>query len=803
MSAGVIIVVVVISFTILAIVYLLTKNQAGNATTQQLGPYSNLVLLSEKGGMAKIYRAFNTETGRDVALKVLRTEHIGESEVTKKFIRESEILKKVKSTDINASVPEVYNSGTIKTGVIELPFIEMEYIDGIDLSEHLKRKGTLNPEDAEKIVSVIAGTLNSAHISGVIHRDLKPGNIILRSDSAFEVVVLDFGVGKMMDSKSVTIGGYGTAAYMSPEQCSGSVLTPKSDVYSLGLLWYELITGKKLVDNDNPLLAMDTHKSGIDTRKLTGMPLIMINCLKNEPSARIDMTDISSEFQVDFSKLQGKKRSIKPKAAHTLGAKPIGSRKAVFALGGILIPLLGILFYQLIAPSTESFSFDKSKRFIVPENVTKMFLNLDSDPKNADVFFSDGSFIGTTPIKDMMFPTGANYVIVRKDFYKPYKLTFVLSQNQSENEPLLVNLENETGFLIVQTEPGGVEIFDQNDKPLGQSNSKIEMSAGVNKVFLKLVNYNTKELTVTIPQKEILEYASKIIMSKGNGYLTVQSNQKSITITGNGFNLPVPLNRHTLKSGVYNLTFSREGFLPQTKKVSINLGEESSLNINLDPEFGFLTVNTKPGNVNVYLNNEQNLFGTSDISKRKIPIGRYKLLFRKSKYNSASRDIEISKEKHVTLSDIELVPRFGIIDIKTSPPGAKIEISNLEDMIIKEYGTTPKKVTGLFEGRYFMRLVPAAANEYEDIRKNIIVTYNKTTSITHNFSRGNGYLTVMIVPAGKVYINGQFKKETPLSKSPLKTGYYDLEIRRSGRNTYKERVFIELGKENKIIAKWK
>lgn len=170
-------------------------------TSTQLGPYRNLSLLSDKGGMAKVYRAFNSEAGRECVLKVLRSEMLGDADTVKKFQREAEILQSIKRQHPEAPVVSVYTSGTISTQFSELPFIELEYIPGkTDLADYLKQHGKMISSLVESVVVQIIRALLAAHDTGAIHRDLKPGNILLYDGDPKRLVVCDFGVAKQVDS---------------------------------------------------------------------------------------------------------------------------------------------------------------------------------------------------------------------------------------------------------------------------------------------------------------------------------------------------------------------------------------------------------------------------------------------------------------------------------------------------------------------------------------------------------------------------------------------------------------------------
>ena len=271
---------VLVTLFVLGIVALLSlhfrKQQPSDTKSGMVfGPYERLTLLSGKGGMAKIYRAYNRETARDCVLKVLRQELLGNQEVIRKFRHEFEIMEQLKKADSTAPIPAVYGSGTISTGFVELPFLEMEYVPGdINLGDYLKERGKLSTAEATSIVAQISRALLHAHRLNIVHRDLKPANVLLSDGQADSIVVIDFGVAKLLDRNSETTGTYGTVAYMAPEQINRKAPpTTAIDVYALGMLWYELLVGHKLYDDENPVVTIARHQEGKASEEVTtGVP---------------------------------------------------------------------------------------------------------------------------------------------------------------------------------------------------------------------------------------------------------------------------------------------------------------------------------------------------------------------------------------------------------------------------------------------------------------------------------------------------------------------------------------------------
>ena len=208
-----------------------------------------------QGGMGKVYLA-EQKMGtamRDVAIKALRRDLTGEPETIARFYRECETVIQLH----HPNTVRFYDFGELEDGTL---FIVMEYIDGESLGHALKR-GPINPERSDHLVIQICGSLQEAHTRGIIHRDLKPENILLTEQSGQDdfVKVLDFGIAKSAaapgaEANTLTRQGtvLGTPPYMSPEQFGDDAVGPASDIYALGVLTYEMLTGRLPFDAKTP-----------------------------------------------------------------------------------------------------------------------------------------------------------------------------------------------------------------------------------------------------------------------------------------------------------------------------------------------------------------------------------------------------------------------------------------------------------------------------------------------------------------------------------------------------------------------
>lgn len=198
-----------------------------------------------KGGMARVYLAYEEKLEREVALKVLLRSLTDEEEITRRFLKEAKTAARLRHSNIVA----IYDVGQLG----EVYYFAMERLEG-SLKERIvsESRQSMTPADSLRIIRQLAGALDYAHNEGFIHRDIKPENILFRKEGT--PVLVDFGIAKAVDSATKTSKTWmslGTPYYMSPEQINGEELDRKADLYSLGVVLYEMLTGKVPYDGPN------------------------------------------------------------------------------------------------------------------------------------------------------------------------------------------------------------------------------------------------------------------------------------------------------------------------------------------------------------------------------------------------------------------------------------------------------------------------------------------------------------------------------------------------------------------------
>jgi serine/threonine-protein kinase len=208
------------------------------------------------GGMAEVYAAVHPILGRRAAIKVLNPELAGDADAVSRFREEARIVSRI----AHRNLVDVFSFGTLPD---QRPYFVMEWLAGQTLQARL-RAGPLPLDRAFDIVDQIACALEAAHAHGVVHRDVKPENVVLVPLGDRDLVKLvDFGVAKSKSGTRRTLGSVvlGTPEYFSPEQASGAAVDPRSDIYSLGIVLYEMIVGARPFDGNNPMALAQLHLS--------------------------------------------------------------------------------------------------------------------------------------------------------------------------------------------------------------------------------------------------------------------------------------------------------------------------------------------------------------------------------------------------------------------------------------------------------------------------------------------------------------------------------------------------------------
>lgn len=238
-----------------------------------------------EGGMADVYKAIDTMENKIVAVKILKKEFAENEEFLRRFRNESKAIALLS----HQNIVKVFDVGFSD----EIQFIVMEYIDGITLKKYIEEQKVLSWKDSVHFIIQILRALQHAHKKGIVHRDIKPQNIMMLDDGTIKV--MDFGIAKFAreDGKTATDQAIGSVHYISPEQASGGLTNEKSDIYSVGVMLYEMLTGQKPFDTDNPVSVAIMHmqNKAIPPRKINpdipeALEAVILKAMEKDPSKR-------------------------------------------------------------------------------------------------------------------------------------------------------------------------------------------------------------------------------------------------------------------------------------------------------------------------------------------------------------------------------------------------------------------------------------------------------------------------------------------------------------------------------------
>lgn len=296
-------------------------------TAENLPPRFTKAARIGQGGMGVVFRCYDKTLDREVAVKLLSFEGVLDEKVQQRFLQEAKTLT---SLD-HFNIVKLYETGLSTDGY---PYHVLEFLDGVPLSEELEKNGALKPDRFFQIFSQVCQGLAHAHRKGVIHRDLKPGNIIVCSEKGSKrtiVKIIDFGIARIADevaeaSQSQTTQTLtrtsrllGSPAYMSPEQCRGAVVDQLSDIYSLGCIMYECLTGKPPFQVRSSMEVMYKHiheeapklEPSAKTPRARQLAAMIDSCLIKDPEFRptsVDMIieELANVFQsnIEFEEIK-------------------------------------------------------------------------------------------------------------------------------------------------------------------------------------------------------------------------------------------------------------------------------------------------------------------------------------------------------------------------------------------------------------------------------------------------------------------------------------------------------------------
>jgi len=452
-----------------------------------------------KGGMGRVYKVFDKKIKEKVALKLLRPEISSDEETVERFSNELKYARKI----IHKNVCRMFDLGE-EEGT---HYITMEYVSGEDLKSMIRMMGRMSPGQAVSITRQICEGLAEAHKLGVVHRDLKPQNIMI--DREGKARIMDFGIARSLKAKGIPDGGIiiGTPEYMSPEQMEGKEIDQRADIYALGVILYEMLIGRVPFEGDSSLSIAVKHKTEApqDPRKLNAqVPLdlsqLILKCLEKDKKKRPQNAE---EILSQLSKIEQEV----PAAERILPQRrPFASREIKGAFSKRW-GLIAALLFVAIATGLAFIFLRKEKPIPPPANKRIVVLPFENQGALEDEYFADGM---TDEITARLSSISRLEVIARTSAYQ-YKKTSKTPQKIGDELSVSYILY---GTVRWQKQPGGASkvrvtpsLVRISDATQIWANPYDEMITEVFQVQADIAKQVAKALNVALlePEQKVLE----------------------------------------------------------------------------------------------------------------------------------------------------------------------------------------------------------------------------------------------------------------------------------------------------------
>ena len=696
-----------------------------------------------RGGMGFVFKALNIKLNKLVAIKMIAPALAMNDSFMSRFEAEAKTLAKLEN-------PNIVGIHDLRVDS-DYAYIVMEYVEGVTLGRLIKEKGPIPWRQALKLFNQMLNAINHAHKEGIIHRDIKPNNILINRQGV--VKVTDFGLAKNQAefglTQSVTTGG--TLFYMSPEQVKGLVYTDeRSDIYALGFTLYEMLTGSTPFSTDH---------TDFDIREA------------------IIRTKFPPPHQTN-KKIPAKLGRIVEKA---ISKKPEERYQNIT---------------EFKAAIDEFKEYEENRRIRSEEAATLM--NGQEQPKNNGVITSHLFQNTSTDVKKDETSKIETGKLTRKIIYYSVAasvlLLTILKLTGLLDYP--AGIQNHDGLISVTSIPNHAIVFINGDS-IGQTPiDKYQLKAASVNLLIMKDDYFSVDTTVQIKSDEPvkldtqLQPAAHLVFEVEPADANLSVNDHDIP-GGNKRSVLLAVGRHHLKLQhedyqSYNLTFNAEQGLNPVIRLNLlkNGGTKTE-------EQSLFKINSNPSGASVYLDNKY--VGKTPFQTDNLDEKNYALRLSKPGYQDYSDHFNVLKGESRQINE-RLILLTGSVDVISDPPGARIYLG---DKLLKNI--TPFNIKNVPAGN---NTITVKKDGYTDYSTTIYVRSGNTETINASLEQMLGSLSILAIPWGNIFIDDKLVlKEAQLKKTfELSAGNHQLRVEHPTLGIYDKTIRVEDKKITEVIV---
>jgi serine/threonine protein kinase len=684
------------------------------------------------GGMGIVFKAIHIKLEKLFALKMIAPSLVMNESFIKRFQTEARALAKFEDPNI----VKVYDLRSAD----DQWFIVMEYVDGIHLLDKIKKEGAMDWQEALPILKQVLTAIGHAHDTGIVHRDIKPNNIMITKDGTAKIT--DFGLAKDQSSltHTMTVSSGGTLYYMSPEHVKGLSFTDKrSDIYSIGMTFYEIIAGCvpfKKMNSDFEIREAIMRKEFVKPSSFNpaipaDLESIIMKSIAKNPNARYQTTQEMLEAIIRFETNYTTKKPVN-KTSKESSHKRLQIQSRITHVANYLSNILKkylpkkyrlgvvsfILLTMLILYAAFFTSTNKSTEKILTSGLT-----IFSDPPEALVYLN-GDSLGQTPLQDLNLPSAHYSMSVVKKNYQTIDTTIFLSSGN----------HHQMDFLLQKTVITPPPVASEKSPP-----------------------------------------PKKVKPRSSFASLTIRSNPSQATIWLNGqIKGQTPLHLSNIKPGEYQLEVGKEGYGTYKQKISLKARENMIIRPKLKLMTGSLIVVKEPHTARIKLNGKY--IADLDYPIDQIPIGKYQLEITASGYTTFNKDITITPDKVDTIY-ATLVRLEGELSILVRPWGSIY----INEQLHKSSADTRYKII-LPVGQFEIKAIHPTLGTW---KRSVKIQPEKVVDLTVDFNRKIKMQVEAVDQAGnpvyaEIFLDNQNTGKSTPEKIDVRPGVHRLMVRKDG-----------------------